>query len=86
LFLKHRKSNFATKKTMTIDELKRDAVSLGDEQREAWITPVRVGSLFLKIVNKIADGGSGIKKAPGDGKLYGRPNGERVETGIDTFP
>jgi hypothetical protein len=86
LFLKHRKSNFATKKTMTIDELKRDAVSLRDEQREAWITPDRVGSLFLEIINKIADGGSGIKEAPDDGKLYGRQNKEWVEIGIDTFP
>jgi hypothetical protein len=70
---------------MTFDGLKRDAVSLGDEQREAWIAPDRAGSLFLEIVNKIADGG-GIGEAPNDGKLYGRQNGERVETGIDTFP
>jgi hypothetical protein len=57
-----------------------------DEVRVNMNSAAWVGSLFLEIVNKIADSGSGIKEVPNDGKLYGRQNGERVETGIDTFP
>jgi hypothetical protein len=68
------------------DTLKKRAIEIRDEVRANMNSVARVGSLFLEIVNKIADSGSGIGEVPDDGKLYGCQNGERVETGIDTFP
>jgi hypothetical protein len=72
--------------SLNSDILKESAIEIRDEVRVNINSAARIGSLFLEIINKIADGGSGIKEAPDDGKLYGRQNGERVETGIDTFP